>query len=177
MPLRVVALAVVLAAWWTLSALNQFRSGAWTVGARRYIPLALVPLWTFFAPNPARSDSRLVWRDEVDGRWGAWEELHFGFAPVHRRWLFNPELIENKAVSDLSGALLSLAAEFGPRGFLLTSSYVALLSVLLSQSSAPSRTGIQFAVVRTNIALEKRRLDVAFVSEVHDAREPVAHVC
>jgi len=176
MSLREVLLALLLAAWWALSALNQFRSGAWTARVRRRIPGVLVPSWIFFAPEPPRSDSRLVWRNEVDGRWGEWDELDFGFAPVARRWLFNPEVIEYKAVSGLSDALLSLGSVLGRRGFLLTSSYVALLSILVSRSPARRSTGIQFAVVRTNIAPHGRRFEVAFVSEIHDARE-AAHVC
>ena len=177
MSLRVVLLTVVVIAWWTLSALNQFKGGAWTAGVRRYLPRVVVPIYIFFAPEPPRADSRLVWRDEVDGRWGQWQELHFGFAPLYRRWLFNPEVIESKAVSVLTDALLTLGSVLGPRGFLLTSPYVALLSVLTCRSRARSATGIQFAVVRTNIASQRRCLDVAFVSEVHDAREAVGHVC
>jgi hypothetical protein len=165
--LPLIALAIVFTAWWALSALNQVRSGAWTARVRRYLPLAPVPWWTFFAPNPARADSRLVWREEVDGGWNDWQELHFGFAPLRRRWLFNPELIENKAVSDLTGALLSLPGELGQRGFILSSSYQAVLSIVQCLSQ-PDATGIQFAVVRTAVGQERRSLDVAFVSEVHD---------
>ena len=169
-------LTVLLTTWWALSALNQFRSGAWTAGVRRYLPRVFVPSWIFFAPDPPQSDSRLIWRNEVDGCWGEWAELHFGFAPLSRRWLFNPEVIEYKAVSGLSDALLSLGSVLGSRGFLLASSYVALLSILVSQSRARSRTGMQFAVVRTNITSHGRRFEVAFVSEIHDAREAAPHV-
>jgi hypothetical protein len=76
---RVTLLAGVLAAWWLISALNQIRAGAWTLGIRRWLPAGVIPLWTFFAPNPARADSRLVWRDERAGVWQEWRELHFPF--------------------------------------------------------------------------------------------------
>jgi hypothetical protein len=173
---RLLALVAVLAAWFGLSACNQIRSGALLKQLRRQVPLGLIPLWTFFAPNPARADSRLVWRFELEGRWSEWKELHFGFAPLARRWLFNPELVENKAVTDLTRALFGLDPELDPRSFLLSSSYITLLSVVLAQWRPPSSTAVQFAVVQTAMEPEKRRIDVAFVSEVHDARASAAHV-
>jgi len=173
---RLVGIAAVFVAWWAVSALNQVHSGALTVRLRRHIPLNLIPLWTFFAPNPARADSRLVWREERGGEWGAWRELHVGFAPARSRWLLNPELIQNKAVADLVSSLLRVRPAMRDRTALLSSAYVSLLNVVVAQ---PRRTGcssIQFAVVRTARASAARRVEVAFVSEVHDLANAPAHV-
>jgi hypothetical protein len=123
----------VLAAWWLVSACNQIRSGALTLRLRRQVPLGLIPSWTFFAPNPARADSRLIWREGRESAWIGWRELHLGFAPVRSRWLVNPELILNKAVSDLVGSLLRVRADMADRGALLSSAYVTLLSLVVDQ--------------------------------------------
>jgi hypothetical protein len=172
--LRLVALAAVLAVWWTISALNQFHSGAWTRRVRRYIPLELIPLWTFFAPNPARADSRLVWREEHNSKWGNWRELHFGFASAGGRWLANPELILNKAVSDLVGSLLSLPKE--DRSVLLSSAYLALLNIVLAQPRPAGCSSLQFAVVRTSAGSFDRHVEVAYLSEVHEVADPTPYV-
>jgi hypothetical protein len=170
------ALAVVFTVWWAISACNQVRSGAWTLRLRRHIPLGLIPLWTFFAPNPARADSRLVWREEHDNLWSDWQELHFGFAPASRRWLVNPQLILNKAVTDLVGSLQRMSPELEDRSTLLSSAYLALLSVVLSQPRRFGCSSIQFAVVRTSKGSLTRRLDVVFLSEVHDVEHTPADV-
>ncbi len=174
---RLIAMAAVFAAWWTISACNQFRSGAWTLRLRRHIPLGLIPLWTFFAPNPAQSDSRVVWREEHDGEWSGWQELHFGFAPRLTRWLVNPEITLNKAITDLVGSLLQARAEWGDRSALLNSAYVMLLSIVLAQPRQTGCSSVQFAVVRTSAGALARRLDVVFLSEIHAVADSVTHVC
>jgi hypothetical protein len=169
--LRLNALAAVLAVWWVISACNQIHSGAWTLRLRRHIPLGLIPFWTFFAPNPARADSRLVWREEHDSQWGAWRELYFGFAPAGSRWLVNPELILNKAVTDLVGSLLRLGPELEDRTALLSSAYLTLLSIVLSQPRQTGCSSIQFAIMRTSGSSLARRVDPVFLSEVHDVTQ------
>lgn len=173
---RLVALAAIFVVWWVISACNQFRSGDVTLRLRRHIPLGLIPLWTFFAPNPARADSRLVWREERNGQWGGWQELHYGFAPTASRWLVNPELIENKAVADLVSSLLRVRPELDDRSALLSSPYVTLLSLVVRQPRPADCSSIQFAIVRTSRAAVARRVDVAFVSEVHGLAGATADV-
>lgn len=173
---RLIAVAAVFALWWAISACNQFRSGAWTSRLRGHIPLGLIPLWTFFAPNPAHADSRLVWREEHGSEWGGWRELHFGFAPLGSRWLVNPELILNKAVADLVGSLLRVRPEQDDRSTLLSSAYVTLLSIVLAQRRRAGCSSIQFAVVRTSTGSPARRVDVVFLSEIHKVAGSLTHV-
>jgi hypothetical protein len=175
--LRLITIAAVFAIWWAISACNQFRSGACTLRLRRHIPLGLIPLWTFFAPNPARADSRLVWREEHGAEWSGWRELHFGFAPASSRWLLNPELILNKSVADLVGSLLRVCSERGDRSALLSSAYVTLLSIVLAQPRPTGCSSIQFAVVRTSAVSLARRIDIVFLSEVHEVADSFTHVC
>jgi hypothetical protein len=137
----------------------------------------LIPFWTFFAPNPASADSRLIWREEYNRKWDGWRELHFGFAPARSRWLVNPELILNKAVGDLVRSLLHARTEEEDRSALLSSAYVTLLSIVLAQSRRTGCTSIQFAIVRTSVGSLARRVDVAFLSEVHDVADSITHVC
>jgi hypothetical protein len=169
-------IGAVFAVWWALSACNQFRSGAWTLPMRRHIPLGLIPSWTFFAPNPARADSRLIWREQHGDGWCAWRELHFGFAPVRSRWLINTELIENKAITDLVGSLQRIRADRNARDALLSSPYVALLNIVVDQPRRTRCTAVQFAIVRTSRIAAARRVDIIFLSEIHDLEDASIHV-
>lgn len=164
---RLVALAGLFASWWCVSALNQVHSGAWMWRLRRHIPLGLIPLWTFFAPNPSRADPRLVWREEFDGKWEGVRELHFGFAPVASRWLFNPQLVLNKAIADLVRSLLTLDTDVEGRSLLLSPAYVTLLSMVLSQPRRAECSAVQFAIVRTSGPPGARQIETIFLSEVH----------
>jgi hypothetical protein len=175
--IRLIALSTVFAVWWVISACNQFRSGSWTLPLCRHIPLGLIPFWTFFAPNPARADSRLAWREECGNGWGDWREIHFGFAPIGSRWLFNPKLIQNKAISDLVGSLLRVRSEMEDRSALLSSAYLVLLSIVLAQPRLAGCSSVQFAIVRTSIGLDARRVEPAFLSEIHQVVDLPNYVC
>ena len=181
-------LVVLFVAWFAVSALNQLRAGALTARLRRHIPLGLIPLWTFFAPNPARADSRLIWREEVDGRWQHWRELQLGFGSWRSRWLVHPQLISNKAIADLVNSLLRTDAGVDDRSTVLSSSYVTLLSIVSDRSTVDRASAVQFAIVRTSKLHGRREVALAFVSEAHEvsdgsdrftaapAREGLAHV-
>lgn len=170
--LRVILVAGVFVAWFAVSAANQFRSGALTARLRRHIPLGLIPLWTFFAPNPARADSRLIWRAEIDGRWNHWHEAHFGFGSWRTRWLVHPQLSSNKAIADLVNSLLRTdaavaAGDASDRSTVLSSSYVTLLSIVVDCARQQPCAAVQFAIVRTSKVCGRRSVALAFVSELH----------
>ena len=163
------ALAALFAAWWVVSAINQIDSGALTRPLRRHIPFGLIPLWTFFAPNPAKADSRLVWRVEDDTGWGSWQELHYGYTPARSRWLVNHRLVQNKAVTDLVNSLNRVPREaMVDRTALLSSAYLALLGLVVSQPRPAGCSSIQFAIVSSSRPSSSRQVEVMFLSEVHD---------
>jgi hypothetical protein len=172
-----VTLISTFAIWWLVSALNQFRCGALTARLRRHIPFGLIPSWTFFAPNPARADTRLVWREQRGGEWSGWRELHFGFAPIDKRWLVNPQLILNKAVADLNRSLGQLVPELDDRTVTLSSAYVALLNIVIAQLQSGECSAVQFALVRSSGISIPRRVDIAFLSEVHSVMNEGSDVC
>jgi hypothetical protein len=164
-----VAISIVFAAWWVISAFNQFYSGAWTRRLRGHIPLNLIPLWTFFAPNPARADTRIVWRLEDADGWRGWREMYFGFSPQWRRWIINPELILNKAINDLVSSLAANRDDPSGRGVLFSSGYLTLLSLVAAEAVSERHKAVQFAVVRTAAGAVERNLNIVFVSEAHEA--------
>lgn len=168
---RPAALAVVLGAWFAVSVLHQLRRGRWTGPIRRRLPFGLIPSWSFFAPNPARADHRLVWRDERDGHWGGWQEIVLPRAPMLRQGVLNPEAVPPKALSDLVGIMAPSTADDDPT-WLLSAAYLALLRVVVHRARNPGADAVQFAVLHTRWGSGDRRVDVAFLSAEH-ALDPV----
>lgn len=172
---RLVALAAVFVAWWSVSACNQIHSGRWIWWLRRNVLFGLLPLWTFFAPNPTRADARLVWRAGNGEDWSSWQEVHFGFAPSRSRWLLNPSLILNKTIADLVDSVIRLRPERDDRRRLLGSGYMMLLALALNECNKTGCESVQFAIARTSRGHPARKVAIAFLSEVHDAT-PLEHV-
>lgn len=165
---RLAALAALFVAWWAVSAVNQIGAGRLTRGVRRRLPFGVIPFYTFFAPNPARADSRLVWRAGDGSAWDGWQEVHFGRTPPAVRWLVNPHLVENKAVTDLVNSLHRLDPEtVADRTALFSSAYLGLLGLVETQARRTGRREVQFAVVETAWGARERSLRVVFLSEAH----------
>jgi hypothetical protein len=95
------ALVLFLAVWFALSVVNQIPWKRFRA-AQRADALQLLPLWTFFAPNPGVQDYYLLYRDRTGtDTLGDWQLLQPGQS---RRWtscIWNPDKIENKVLSDL----------------------------------------------------------------------------
>src|SRR5687768_1505484 len=71
---------IVIAAfvvWFFISILNQHRKTRKKVSAVTNRDIcSLIPIWTFFAPNPGRTDLYLLYRDrDQDGNISDWREI------------------------------------------------------------------------------------------------------
>lgn len=68
-------IGLILMGWLAASILNQFRF-SWFQRFRQYDSFSLLPIWSFFAPNPGQSDYHLVFRDrQHDGSHSEWSEI------------------------------------------------------------------------------------------------------
>lgn len=172
---RAQLLAVVLFAWFVLSIIHQPKRGAWTRAVRKRLPLGLLPTWTFFAPNPARDDLRLVWRHERDGVWGGWNEIVLPRSPVYRQGVLNPEAVPPKAVSDLVGMLSRSASRTDDLRWMMSAPYLALLGLVVNCDRPHGADAVQFAVLRTRWESGARRVAVNFLSAEHGLDPLDAH--
>jgi hypothetical protein len=66
--------------WFIITVLNQHRkSRKWISFIINYDYGSLVPIWTFFAPNPGRTDIYLLYRDrDSEGNISTWHEIKTG---------------------------------------------------------------------------------------------------
>ena len=102
-----IALIIALALWATLSIANQFR------GVRRFLGpwdiFSLLPVWTFFAPNPGSGEYHVLVEDERL-KSAQWIEVPSISERLASHILWNPLRRESKAIIDCVQHLTTYAA-------------------------------------------------------------------
>lgn len=146
-----VLISLVLGAWLIGSVLNQFQLG-WFQRIASRDPFLLLPLWTFFAPNPGQSDYHLVYRDRLaDGGLSEWHEIEISEPRRAYSCFWNPEKRSKKVLSDVVSTVVSSHRAQGQIGneFLLSLQYLLLLNVVDQQPASANATHRQFLIVET----------------------------
>lgn len=167
-----VAALCFLAAWFAVSVLGQFR-GPLSDQLRAHDVAGLIPSFSFFAPNPARSDCHLVYRhvlstSDVTG----WTEA-FHWQPTALRWLWNPDRRVEKAISDASS---HLAQRKQADGVQWSTAYLLLLNHVSALPRPAGAVAVQFALLGSFGYDVHSAPFVRFVADTHplDAPEPIA---
>jgi hypothetical protein len=159
-------LALVLAMWLVLSAVNQFgpdHACWWSL--KRFDVFGLLPRWTFFTPRPLTSDYHILYRDWDEKRQqpGEWKELALQERTAIAAF-WNPQRRIRKALVDSIRGICRMAKQLGradPAG------YITLLQhVSREQPRYPGRLR-QFAVVETNAFYPERQMRVLLESAFH----------
>ena len=112
---------------------------------------ALLPSWTFFAPNPGVTDTRLLWRDlRPDGTASAWHEVHPPRASLVRA-AWNPRKRQSKLITD-AGAILGRMAAANPdnMAIMVSVAYLLILHGISAQPASPMAVARQFLVLQTD---------------------------
>ncbi len=146
-----VAVTAALVLWLSVSILNQFQPAWLRVIAGRDV-FALLPYWTFFAPNPGQSDYHLVYRDRfTDGTLGDWQEIEITERRTLWSFVWNPEKRRRKILSDVVTMLGNHARDGQAVGneIMLTLPYLLLLNVISQLPRLPEVSHRQFVVVET----------------------------
>jgi hypothetical protein len=153
---------MILGAWFVGSVVHQ-------LGLIRSDRFGLIPRWTFFAPNPGREDTHVIFRDKENGRWCSWQTLTPAASRPAWRWLWNPQRFPRKAAADLANGMRRSASHLKevPRALLLSNSYVAILRWVMEQPRSRESTHRQFAIVTSRGFAEQQHLDILFLSEPH----------
>jgi hypothetical protein len=167
-----VAVVSLLAGWLVVSILAQHRRTRPLVSriVSRDI-CSLVPVWTFFAPNPGRTDLYLAYRDAgPDGDISPWRSIALG----SRRncvALWNVKRRIRKAIIDVAPDLVRDIPS-DPRApvtkkKVLGFPYLLLLNYVSAQPGDFRATTRQFAVARTNGFGTEDSPAVIFLSAFH----------
>ena len=160
------AVSAVLMLWLGASAIGQLGSQR-VQRLRRMDFLGVVPVWTFFAPNPATGDIYLVYRDDVTRRW---TEIHI--RRPRRSWrasVWNPDRRAAKALFDIAGEIVQSAHGSRTRGAVqLCVPYLTLLGFVCGHAARePAASAVQFMLLSDH-GMEKRGDPVpVFISNWH----------
>ncbi|HEY0889238.1 MAG TPA: hypothetical protein VGE38_06465 [Nocardioides sp.] len=172
-----VALACIFGAWLALSVIGQFQAPK-TDALRRYDVLQLLPIWTFFAPNPGSSDYHVIVRDRCgDGTLTEWRDAMPIPAQTVTSWLWNPKKRQQKVLVDAVSSLAELCAPSSQRGIpperrgrvlLITSPYLVVLNMVVHcVEHAPGAATSQFALVERSSFGQAANPTVLLLSPFH----------
>lgn len=173
-------LVLLFAGWLLLTVINI---GSWGAAVFRFTgPLSyLVPVWNFFAPNPAVHDYYVLYRDCLyKGEITPWREIGDGNGSTRRSRLatvWNPGKFQRKAVFDLamvleqeilsvrSAPLQPESSDIFRAAVRLSVPYLHILQYVsnLPRSLRAERT--QFVLIRVDNVEED--VETLFVSEFH----------
>jgi hypothetical protein len=163
--------ATFFAIWLLLTIMNEFRL-SWFNRITRRDTFHLIPRWTFFAPNPPRSDYHLQYRDRLaDGVITPWAQIPT-LSPRHLySFLWNPEKRANKVVRDAVTTLRRCTPEDRRNASLMmwTLPYVLLLNYACSMKASSEALHRQFRVVESD-GFESSQQRIIFTSEMHSLR-------
>src|ERR1044072_6803482 len=146
-----IVIALLLFGWFLLSILNQF-GFSWLDKIRGHDHFSLLPLWTFFAPNPGQSDYHLVYRDKkADGSLTDWREIEITEQSKPFCFIWNPEKRSKKVLSDVVSSIVSSipSAKDSPDAIMLSIPYLILLNVVSHVDREDQTTHRQFVLVET----------------------------
>jgi hypothetical protein len=163
------------AAWILITVLNHTRrTRRWIWPLVTYDICAAIPVWTFFAPSPGRTDVHLLYRDrDRDGQISPWREV-----ALERRstwWSFwNVRRRIGKGVVDVAPDLTANTSDEArapvSKKKVLDFSYLLLLNYVCHQPADFRAETRQFAVARTRGYGTQSEPDVIFVSAFHRIR-------
>lgn len=160
---------LVFGAWFIASALNQSeRTRKWVKLITAYDVCGLIPLWTFFAPNPGTNDTHFLYRD-VDG-WGnpgAWVDVSKSFCRGSRVW--NPKRRVLKGITDLNRFYVPYSKEDNhlSRQVLVSFPYILLLHFIDRLPRMKIVAYRQFALASSPSENLRSSAALSFVSSVH----------
>lgn len=157
---------LLFGSWAVVSCVAQFSS-------RRILPLrqadwfALIPQWTFFAPNPGTSDYHLMFRDRLkDGGYSQFKEIHLAFPRKLTDTLWNPGKRNQKILSDLVQALAQMVDEIELSQMVFTIPYILLLNYVSNVEHFHNALATQFIIVESP-KLNSKTPAIIYISAFH----------
>lgn len=161
--------------WLVLTAIGQSSIGLLT-RMRRWDPLGLLPCWYFFAPNPVRYDTVLLWRRVASGRdlsdsgvaGQEWMVAAIPYAERAYHIFFNPSRRIQKSVHDLQTAIGNLSDQFPIEKVCGSSPVRALRGYVLGEleGGRGRESGqVQFAIARVTNTRTQPEGRIVFVSD------------
>lgn len=167
----VIVVSITFSLWFILTVLNQF-GWSWFVRLLKFDFLHILPVWTFFAPNPGVRDNHVVYRDYCPATqsYSDWSEVLFERKRHFFSFLWSPEKRRKKLLADVVSALIQLRdiQKDDPRLVVVSGPYLILLNLVLRFDGTKSDQR-QFAIVETQGFITDTNIpNVVMISERHE---------
>ncbi|QIM17727.1 hypothetical protein G7066_01625 [Leucobacter coleopterorum] len=130
--------------------------------------LGILPMWSFFAPVPARHDFYILWRlIDAGGQVGNWEELRTSRGQKWYQTLFYPGRRHSKIVFDLVQDLQRSLSSGHEATVTSDGAYVALKNFTRRQAQLRARNEVSFQMcaIRDGGFDEAEEPEVLFLSK------------
>jgi hypothetical protein len=163
-----VAAAAIAAVWLLVSLLFQTKKVRLVGYLKRFDHFAMIPAWSFFAPNPGTTDVHLLYRDRlVDGNVTLWKQVRWETPAT--RVLWNPYKRLQKGISDLTTDVHQYTLHHlkTAEHVLIYPGFIALLNFVSKQPHAPFAEFTQFCVARSFGTHSEKNAEVQFLSNFH----------
>ena len=163
-----IVVAVFLGFWLVVSALYQIKRFKWVGWLKSRDFFAMIPAWSFFAPNPGMTDLHLLYREKLnDGTVTNWRQIRWDARLIRAFW--NPHKRLQKGISDMGNDLHRYAARNKDHAerVLIYPSFIALLRYISEQKHTPGTERVQFTIARSFGYHSEAMAQVQFVSNFH----------
>jgi hypothetical protein len=158
----------VLSFWALLSLLNQLPRNRHVRWVKSRDTFALIPSWSFFAPNPGRSDYHLLYRlRTATGGLGAWQPVELRGKAGLLSTVWNPHKRKNKALTDAVCDLAYLTRLYSRESVSLTVSHLLLAHFIGRLPHSPDAEAYQFVVIETFGYHNPKAWDLIYESPLH----------
>lgn len=134
----------------------------------------ILPVWTFFAPNPVKHDYHLLYRDKVDSEISKWEEINIVKENSAISSIWNPERRYKKNLLAVTNSLTREVIAFRKlnnalptaQNLMNTQAYLNALSVVLNEKYL-EKTNFQrqFMIIKTHGYFCEESLEILLVSK------------
>jgi len=163
--------------WFICTIICQFRGKATDFIRGKLDLLNLIPLWTFFAPRPGKSDYHLLYRDKKsDESVTEWVELELSEGKSWLSFIWNPQKRDKKIIADVIQTLLitmNRYKEEKDRSYLMfTFPYILILHHISQQKSSITEPLYrQFVLAESPGYLEETEPGFILLSKFHQLNE------
>jgi hypothetical protein len=154
--------------WLMLSILAQFDAFKWARWLQERDYFALIPDWSFFAPDPVGGDFQILYRDKLfDGQFTPWKEVALRNASLMRA-IWNPEKRRRKAMINAGTSLLQIAARTPKSKVLFVSlPYLLTLTYVTTMPRRNFSDYRQFLIAHTFGYHTSKEAEILFLSPLH----------
>jgi hypothetical protein len=158
-----------LGIWLFFTIVAQFRGIKWVewVLAKDYF--ALIPSWTFFAPNPGVTDYQIFYRDKLlDGQYNNWKQVKYrNNSLLHS--ILNPDKRRRKAIAECCISILNAASKNKKENAILSSfPYLVILTYIMSMPKNSLCEYRQFLIACTFGYTLSKEPKILFISHLHN---------